>query len=332
MDIERSIQNIELDYSQLLSLVRRAFPDCQKLDDWKILSGGALNTAYEIQIENKAFVLRLYVRDRLHCKTEKEIYRLIDGRVSTPKLLYTDESHQPYSFSIFEFVSGSHVSEVSKKHKTSLCYELGSVLASIHAFKFTKAGLFGEGLSIKHPFEAASSPYFEEAFSVLSTGKNVRHRLGDELTDETLKFMQKNKDFFPTVKDNICLTHSDFKPVNLLYNNDGRVFVLDWEFAHAGIGILDFSILLRHRNQFPLDLNALTQGYTDSGGHLPDEWLRSALITDFVNIMTLLDSPPERPNLFRQLKKAIQFTINHWESTSELYHLDKDNPQDASFN
>ena len=313
MKVERSIQNIELDYSQLLILVRKAFPDCQKLDDWKILSGGALNTTYKVQIGKNAIVLRLYARDRLHCKTEKEIHRLIDKRVSTPKLLFADESHQPWPYSIFEFVSGSHISEIPQNHKTSLCYKLGCVLATIHAFKFTNAGLFGEGITIGHPFEPGSSPYFEEAFSVLSKGKNVRERLGDQLTDKILSFMQTNKDFFPTIKDNICLTHSDFKPANLLYNAEGKVFVLDWEFAHAGIGILDFSILLRHRDQFPLDLNALHQGYTASGGHLPDEWFRSALITDFVNIVTLMDTPPERPNLFHQLKSSIQTTIEQWD-------------------
>lgn len=88
------------------------------------------------------------------------------------------------------------------------------------------------------------------------------------------------------------------------------VCVLDWEFAHAGIGILDFAILLRHRHQFPLDLDALKNGYKSLGGVLPDEWVRSALITDLVNIMHLLDSPTEQPQLFAQLMQAITTTMN----------------------
>jgi len=120
-----------------------------------------------------------------------------------------------------------------------------------------------------------------------------------------LDFMLKNKDFFPRVGENICLTHSDFKPVNLLYKT-GNVFVLDWEFAHAGIGILDFAILLRHREQFPFDSKSLAKGYLDFGGKLPEDWLRSALITDFVNIVQLLDSPPDRPQLFHQLTRISQ--------------------------
>ncbi len=328
MKVERSIQNIELVYSQLLTLVRKAFPDCQRLDDWKILSGGALNTTYKIQIGHHAFALRIYARDRAHCKTEKAIHQLIDKAVFTPKLIYADESNEPWAYSIFEFVSGVHISELSNQEKATLSHELGHVLASIHAFKLPKAGLFGDGIAIGHPFELGSSPYFEETHLVLSNGKNVRSRLGEKLTDKALAFIHENKIFFPTVKnDSICLTHSDFKPVNLLYTDSRKVFVLDWEFAHAGIGILDFSILLRHRHEFPLDLSALSRGYMTFGGHLPDEWFRSALITDFVNIVTLMETPPERPNLFDQLKNTIQTTIEQWNLIAELqktHQLDQD--------
>jgi len=322
LEIERSIQNIQLDGNQLLALVRKAFPNCQRLDDWKILSGGTLNTTYKIQIGQDAFALRIYARDRAHCKTEKAIHRLIDKSVSISKLVYADEENEPWPYSIFGFISGVHISEVSHQEKASLSHELGHVLASIHKFQLPKAGLFGDGIAIGHPFELGSSPYFEETLSVLSNSKNVRSRWGEKLTDEALAFIHKNKDFFPTVKnDNICLTHSDFKPVNLLYTDNRKVFVLDWEFAHAGIGILDFSILLRHRHDFPLNLSALSKGYIASGGRLPDDWLRSALITDFVNIVTLMDTPPERPNLFHKLKNAIQTTIEHWNSEPDLQKI-----------
>lgn len=311
MEVERSIQNIHLNHDELLALVRKAFVDCNKLDKWEILSGGALNTTYKITLGDRKFVLRLYARERSHCKTERIIHQLIDGQVSTPKLIYANESHEPWAYSIFEFISGNHISEVARERGNSLSYELGHVLATIHNFKLPQAGLFGDGMTISHIFRAGSSPYFEEAFSIISKGKFVRQRLGDELADKTISFMQENKEFFPIVEDNICLTHADFKPVNLLYQGE-KVFVLDWEFAHAGIGILDFAILLRHRDQFPYKTDALAKGYTDFGGILPKDWFRSALITDFVNLLQLLESPPERPKLFQQLKTTLQNTITNW--------------------
>lgn len=316
MEIERSIESIHLNDQELLALARKAFPACRQLNGWRILSGGALNTTYQFGIGSNAYVLRLYARDRSHCKTEAAIHALINGSVPTPKLIYADESHKPWAYSIFEFIEGCHLSQVPDEYKTALSFELGKILASIHSFRFPKAGLFGDGLAISQPFKINSSPYFEEAYSVLSRSKEVRSRLGEKLADTAIAFIQKNKEFFPTVKkDNICLTHSDFKPVNLLYQTSRKIFVLDWEFAHAGIGILDFSILLRHRNQFPLDLNALKDGYTISGGNLSAEWIRSAHITDFVNIATLLEQPAERPHLFQQLRDTVQTTIRHWEST-----------------
>ncbi len=314
MEVERSIQNIVLNSQQLLELIQPAFPGCHELTNFKILSGGALNTNYKLGVEGKQFVLRIYVRDRIHCKMEKEIHALIDSKISTPRLIYADENHHPFAYAIFQFIEGNHIFEVSSELKKPLSYELGSVLASIHGYKFEKAGLFGDGITIAQPFEAGSSPYFKEAFRVLSSGQFVRSRLGDKLSNEMLDFMLQNKDFFPQVGENICLTHADFKPVNLLYKA-GNVFVLDWEFAHAGIGILDFAILLRHRDQFPFDSKSLVKGYSDFGGKLPEEWFRSALITDFVNIVQLLDSAPERPQLFHQLKNSVQKTICEWNNS-----------------
>lgn len=313
MEIERSIQNVHLSDQQLLELIRPAFPRATKVSDRKILSGGALNTTYKVHIDGRPFVLRIYVRDRICCGVERAIHQLIDTSVSTPRLIYANEAHDPWAYAIFEFVSGEHISEVSNEFKATLSYELGSLLASIHAFKFPHAGLFGEALSIGQHFEVGSSPYFEEAFSIISKGKNVRIRLGDQLADEVVIFMQNHRDFFPIVRENICLTHSDFKPVNLLYNAQGKVFVLDWEFAHAGIGLLDFAILLRHRDQFPYHRESLVQGYKDRGGSLPEEWFRSALITDFVNTLSLLETPSERPQLFQQLKRVIQETMANWD-------------------
>lgn len=313
MEVERSIQNIQLNHEQLLALVKQAFKGCNNLDEWGVLSGGALNTTYKFTFAQQTFVLRIYARDRALCKTERFIHQLINGHVSTPQLIYADECHEPWAYAIFEFVPGKHISEISSEYRSYLSYELGRVLASIHRFKLCQAGLFGDGMIISHPFEKGSSPYFEEAFSVISNGKFVRKRLGDELASKTLTFMQRNKDFFPVIDDNVCLTHSDFKPVNLLYHEE-KVVVLDWEFAHAGIGILDFAILLRHRNQFPCEIDALAKGYIDFGGILPKNWFRTALITDFVNIFHLLESPAERPQLFQQLKTTIQNTISNWNS------------------
>jgi Ser/Thr protein kinase RdoA (MazF antagonist) len=311
MEQERSILHIDLSEEQLLSLLKKPFPHCQKLDGCRALSGGALNTTYRVNFGDKSFVIRIYARGRSYCKTENAIYDLIQDTVCTPKLVYSDVSYEPWAYSIFEFVSGRHPFEVPVEEKLPLSFALGRSLASIHRYKFPAAGLFHDGMIIDVPFLEGSSPYYEKAVSVLSTSEDARRHLGPQFADKALSFMERNKAFFQTINNNACLTHSDFKPVNLLYNFD-QVHVLDWEFAHAGIGILDFSLILRERDRFPLDRASLVRGYQDFGGTLPEEWYRSALITDFVNIATLLDSPVERPQLCHHLKESMQSTMDNW--------------------
>lgn len=310
MNVERNSDYVHLQENELLSLVQKAFPDCSHLNSYELLQGGAQNTHYKFKIEQGEFVLRLYARDHSHCKMEKELHTLIDDIVPTAKLIYADENNRPLAFSIFHFIDAIHISSVSSDLKNTLSKELGRTLALIHSFKFEKAGLFGDGMEIAHSFEAGSSPYFEETLKILSNGP-ARERLGPQLCDEALSFIEENKNFFPKITGNICLTHSDFKPVNLLYKN-GSVVVLDWEFAHAGIGLLDFAILLRHRAQFPLELELLKEGYLQNGGSLPEEWLKSAMITDFVNMATMAEAASERPKLFKELQNSFETTMKHW--------------------
>lgn len=310
MTTERNIANVELNHDQLLELVRKAMPNCHQIDAWKLLAGGAQNTLYKITIGMESFVLRLYTRDREHCQTEQALFKLIGSTVPVPELIYADAAHEPWAYALFRFVTGIHVDKVAPKSSTQLSYTLGKTLALIHSFKFSHAGIFGKGMDIATPFALGSSPYFEEAHRVLSQPGHARERLGEQQAEKILAFMKQNKTYFPTItNDNIYLTHADFKPGNLLYTPQETISVLDWEFAHAGVGIFDFAILLRHRDQFPLDLDALKTGYEANGGFLPAEWIRSALITDFVNIVHLLNSPAERPQLFAQLEKTIATTM-----------------------
>lgn len=105
--------------------------------------------------------------------------------------------------------------------------------------------------------------------------------------------------------------HSDFKPCNLLYSKGKEVVVLDFEFAHAGHPLLDFAILLRHKETIPLDLNILEKSYRDCGGELPLDWVPRAEVTDFVNFTTMMESPLERPKLLDLFKIKINNLIKN---------------------
>jgi len=172
--------------------------------------------------------------------------------------------------------------------------------------------LFGANLSVDTEFAEASSPYLEYCLEHLTQNSLAWNRLGETLAKQIIHFMGENREYFFTVQSGGCLVHSDFKPVNLLWDEMQGLTVLDWEFAHSGDGVMDFGILLRHFKDFPLDISQLENGYNENGGKLSSNWIQRARITDFINIIQLLNNPLERPKLFQSLIDSLNFTVRNW--------------------
>lgn len=310
--MERAFQNLQLNHSQIEQACRQHFQNNGTLQSFEILSGGAVNTTYKICWGDEWYVLRFYVRDENLASIEKQIYQLIWGKVPIPEMLFASSGNEMHPFAIFRFCKKPHIYDASKMHCHKLSYELGQCLAQIHGFSFKKAGLFGRDLSIDVVFEKGSSPYLEYCLDHLIPSSKAWMRLGDAKAKQVVRFIEEHREYFPVTRNGGCLVHSDFKPVNLLWGKEGGLTVLDWEFAHSGDGIMDFGILLRHFQDFPLSISHLEKGYCENGGNLPLDWIQRARITDFINIIQLLNMPAERPKLFQSLIQSLDITVGQW--------------------
>lgn len=316
--MERVFQNLQLSHSQIEQVCRKHFQNKGSLQSSEILSGGAVNTTYKICWDNEWYVLRFYLRDENFAPIEKQIYELVQKAVPIPELLFASSGDEAHPFAIFRFCKKPHIYDGSEVHSHKLSYDLGQSLAKIHGFTFPKSGLFSRDLSIDNVFEKGSSPYLEYCLDHLIPSSNAWMRLGDAKARLVLSFIEEHRECFPVVQDGGCLVHSDFKPVNLLWSEEEGLTILDWEFAHSGNGIMDFGVLLRHFQDFPLSIAHLENGYLDNGSSLPTDWIQRARITDFINIVQLLNGSSKRPKLFRNLIQSLEFTIEHWETLSEV--------------
>lgn len=312
MAMERACQHINLNHEEVERICNQYFQRKGSLESYELLSGGAVNTTLKICWADEWFVLKFYVRDRNLSSIEKCIYELVQSTVPIPQMLFASSPEEPYPFAIFQFCEKSHIYDISKTHFHNLSYDIGSTLAKIHQFQFPQAGLLGKGLKIETLFEKGSSPYFEYCLEHLTPSSLSWQRLGEDRSKLVLRFMDENRDYFPTVDNGGTLVHSDFKPVNLLWSEKGGLTVLDWEFAHSGDGLLDFGILLRHFMDFPLNFSSLIQGYEENGGRLPSNWIQKARIIDYVNIIQLLNTQSQRNKLFTSLISSVDFTMNKW--------------------
>ena len=311
--MERAFQRLNLTRSEIEHACRHYFQNRGSLQSYKAFSQGAVNTTFKICWDGEWFVLRFFARDKHLASFESCIYQLIQATVPVPELLFTSSLNETYPFAIFRFCNQPHIFDATKAHSHKLSHDIGCALAAIHAFRFPEAGLFGSDLSIETLFGEGSSPYFDYCLNHLIPGSPAWIRLGDERAQRIIRFMEERQEYFPVIQSGGCLVHSDFKPVNLLWDERQGLAVLDWEFAHSGDGIMDFGILLRHFHDFPLSISHLEKGYRDNGGALPSGWLQRARITDFINVVQLLNRPSEQPNLFLSLIQSLDFTIGYWE-------------------
>lgn len=269
------------------------------LESVESLSGGAVNETYKIVWEEIPYILRLYTRDPQLAELERNLYLMIEEFIPVPKLLYSEGSA-----ALFSYVNKKRLDQVQDARHS---YHLGELLSRIHGFRFPKAGLFGPELEIAVSFAEGSSPYLDYILDHFDRSARAWSRLGDERGEQILRFIECEQDFFPKIEGGGKLVHSDFKPVNLLWDECEGFTILDWEFAHSGHPLLDFGILLRHDRQFPFDCKAFIKGYKESGGEVPDEWERMARITDLINLIQLLERPkPDFPFLFEAVDRILK--------------------------
>lgn len=304
--MERAAKHLDLKPHQAESLCAECFGE-GNLTSLQTLSGGAVNSVYKFLWNDQPYVLRFYVRDPKLAEIEASVYHLVQNSVPVPKLLHTAVSNEFGPFAIFEFVNKKHIFEFSHSAEP-LSYDLGRTLAKIHNFHFPKAGLIGRDFIIETPFEEGSSPYYDYIQEHLTKASLAWQRLGNRKAEELVAFLNAHQNAFPIIQNGSALVHSDFKPVNLLWDEHDGLTVLDWEFAHIGHPLFDFAILTRHSRDFPLKIASLEEGYHDGGGSLPDDWIQKARITDTVNVVQLLNTPTERPKLFKSLIDSLDLT------------------------
>ena len=79
------------------------------------------------------------------------------------------------------------------------------------------------------------------------TGSQVTARLGEQLTQRLLRFVEENAASEASMQSGgPCLSHSDYKPWNMLVREGTIAAVLDWEFAFANAPLNDIGNFLRY--------------------------------------------------------------------------------------
>ena len=110
-----------------------------------------------------------------------------------------------------------------------------------------------------------------------------------------------------------CLSHSDYKPWNMLVRDGHIAAVLDWEFAFAGSPLNDIGNFLRYSaQQQPTYESGFVNGYRAAGGKLPDDWKRLSRMVDLISLCDFLTRADDDSTIVKDVRPLVQRTLDEY--------------------
>lgn len=320
---ERVHPFVELSVTELEQRVRCAFPGA-RVSEAVPLTAGLRNSNYRLTLVGapSPVALRLYVADPEACAREAGVLAAVAGHVPAPRVWHSEGAANP-PFALMEWLEGVPLDDVMRdcdgETAVSLAAACGSVLAAVHATRFSAPGFLGPDLRVVRPMPAWAP-------TVLSTLRGpVEERLGPELAARVRQTVESNAWAVEPVWSEAVLVHGDFKPWNMLAQPEAEpsggggagggagggwrlTGVLDWEFACAGSKLLDFATFLRDEAGRPSGFgDAFADAYLQAGGSLPDDWRGLTRLIDLLNLMQMLEWAGERA--LADLRRLVTQTV-----------------------
>lgn len=255
----------------------------------ELLTSGKANTNYRVVLAGgRAVLLRLHTRDSSGAPREAAIVRLLAGIAPVPQYLYVDPS-EPWS--VQEWIDGEPLTDVLDRGDTVDCEQFGATLAAIGTVRFAEPGFLDANLDVIEPLGGLFESYVAYLDRLLLESLVVT-RLSYDLAARATAWVADNSRLLKPIADRVSLTHSDFKPSNLLMREGRFVGVVDWEFADAGYPLLDVGMFVRDpRLARAPAVEDFARGFTEGGGFLPPHWLIAARVLDLLCVCQFLERP-----------------------------------------
>ncbi len=266
--------------------------------DCSLIDNSMSNTGYAVTTDAGKYFLKLY--SNTTDKIEMAAYTFLQGKINVPKLYYYDGSKQkfPYSYAIIQYLNGVNLKNYihsQNAYSSQIAYEIGRMCATIHLKKYEHDAWLNQNL--------------EEENSIPKTGEHILQLLDDKaggylqpkIKDRLSRYMKENPVPFERIHSESVLCHGDINYMNILIAY-GKVWFIDFEFAHAGSIYHDIGKFFRTKGVTIQSLinsklyNAFAEGYNSTASSkLPSDWLKLAHLCDIDSMLTLInrDSTPK---------------------------------------
>ncbi|SFC78940.1 Phosphotransferase enzyme family protein [Bacillus sp. OV322] len=211
------------------------------------------STVYKCTLSNGVIVFLKIPYTKLKCQREREGYDILKGRIAIPDMLgYWSGDEECTGAFLLSELKGK---PLSLKASPLAAFQVGVLQAEMHTIGPSSEKVLN---GIQNEF-ADWSHFIEKQF--YSFAEDVSLVLDAHLYQKSIEKFEKMKNQLPA-PDGPSFVHMDFRPANIIVDNNRVSGLIDFESVRFGSTEMDFTKLYRDFLRFDPSLyNAYRDGY-----------------------------------------------------------------------
>lgn len=295
MGEQRLNRFIEIETLTASGMLREYDPSL-KLESIMPIHSGMSTSNYVLSAKGRKYLLKVYLDSQSDTgKVEQSMYDYLAGKISVPSVLYYNQANprSPYHFAIIEYIEGTTLNEYileQNRYPVELMSQIAGSLAVIHNKKYACRGLLAPDFQIKRTFR----PVKEQIVYLLSD--NAGKHLPSSVRNKLLHFAETREDIFASIESLFVLSHGDFSYNNMIVSPEGKVFLIDFEYAMATNRYHDIGHFFRRKSDEVEQLigqgvyKRFADAYNEASEiSLPENWFQLAKVVDIPAMLGLIN-------------------------------------------
>lgn len=208
-EIDTHSKSLSSDIIQLIADILGA--SSKDIKDISVLKRGMTNRSFCCSCHDKSYIMRIPgegTEKLINRQQEYDVYNTIREHQVCDSVYYINKTN---GYKLTEFIEGSHTCDPYNETEVRKCMQF------LHAFHQKE-------LKVPHTFDLWERIEYYESLWAGAPSVYVDYKT-------TKENVYSLRDFIDSQDKNWTLTHIDAVPDNFLIRKDGRIFLIDWEYA-----------------------------------------------------------------------------------------------------
>lgn len=298
--MDRIHKKIYVDHDMMNLILRTHFSlDLMSFD---FMSDGGSTSNYKVVTRQGTYLIKFYPPQRDN-SGEMALMKDLESLIKIPKIHVYDGTRSliDTDYMIMDFIEGQTLRQYVGTHGMSKVHAetIGYTMATIHSKTYESPHLYDK---VKTPVLSILDQY------KYFIGAWAGHHMGETYCRYMTEIISTYEADLTLANLTTVRTHGDLNPGNILVDEGGSLWFIDFEYGQATSPYMDFGKFLRKREGYSSHLNAevLQAIHTAYGQGLAKNWVHLSMLCDPPALLRMIDKPEVSPWRVAYIQKAVQ--------------------------